>query len=108
MEKKNINEKFEKKLVLKIEYLDFIEKLIKDKVLVSKENKREVEILYNNIYNRKFSNIKRVIMRSNRSKVKEIKFKEMEKRKVKKEEVEKVENNLKLLSNKGSNNFIVI
>ena len=106
--KEEVVNKYEKKYILKIEYLDFIESLIKDKVVVSKENKEEVESRYNSIYGRKFSNIKRVISRSNREKVKVVKFSELEKRKIVKKEVIKVEKELLLLSSRSNSNIIVI
>lgn len=111
MEKKNKENKkvSEKKIKLNINYLEFINYLSKNKVVVEMENKNKIEEIYSKIVNKRFSNLERVSNRVRREKLSKLFIGEIEKRKIDIKNYLEIDNKVREISKeRKSNNYLSI
>jgi len=104
MENKEVEIKKNKEYKININYINFIEEVIKNKII----SKEELNKKYNEIVNLRVNNIKRVDGRNKRKEVKEVLIGVLKSKNIDIKEYNKVSKEILEKFNKRSNNYIVV
>ena len=104
MENKEVEVKEVKEYKININYINFIEEVIKNKII----SKEELKNKYNEIVSLRVNNIKRVDRRNKRKEVKEVLIGVLKSKNIDIKEYNKVSKEVLEKFNKRSNNYIVV
>ena len=100
--------RIKKEMRINIDFINFISKLIKEKVVVDEKMRGSILKDYEKEVELRFSNLKRVSNRNKREEVKEILKGELKSRNIEVKEYIEVSEKLENLVNKKNNNYVSI